>query len=267
LLKTPIAAMAAICLAGFGGWWLGKSSVTNPLEPLPQAALQKRRAALETKVSRGVATAAEQMQLLKLRLALRDQKGAIALLEPLSDQRPEQWKLRLMLADLRRQQNDQSGAEREIRAVLNVQPLQPDAWQQLTSLQLSQGKGANGEKQLKVATAAAKGKPEGLPLGLLLADLQQRRQQNQTAENTYRELINSYRDDPRPLLALALLKQEAGQGEAAVALLREARQRVPKESKPVLDQVAASWMVQTMKRKAQGPTGNTLPAGAAVLSN
>jgi tetratricopeptide (TPR) repeat protein len=172
-----------------------------------------------------------------------------------------------MLADLRRQQQDQSGAEREIRQVLNVKPLQPEAWQQLSQLQLNQGKGAQLEAQLKSSALIAKTKPEGLPLGLLLADVQQRRQQSKSAENTYRDLIGRYPEDPRPLLALALQKQEAGEGEAAVALIREARQRVPEKSRPVLDQVAASWMVKSVRQQAQGPTGRTLAAGAVGLSN
>ena len=44
------------------------------------------------------------MQLLKLRLASGNDVGAIALLEPLSDQNPTKWSLRLLLADLRLQQ-------------------------------------------------------------------------------------------------------------------------------------------------------------------
>jgi tetratricopeptide (TPR) repeat protein len=267
LLKKTVAALVAICVAGFGGWGLGRSGFGLAPAEAPPAALQRRRAPLETKLAKGEATAEEQLQLLKLRLALGDQNGAISLLEPLSDQRPEQWKLRLMLADLRRQQKDQGGAEREIRQVLNVQPLQVEAWQQLTQLQLKQGKGAKVEAQLNKAAVAAKGKPEELTLGLLLADLQQRRQQKQSAENTYRNLINRYPEDPRPLLAMALQKQEAGQGEAAVALLREARQRMPENSQLVLDQVAAGWSMKNLQKAAQGPTGNTLRAGAAGLSN
>ena len=45
---------------------------------------------LETKLAAGTANDAEQRQLLRLRLAMGDQTGAIKLLEPLSDQNPEQ---------------------------------------------------------------------------------------------------------------------------------------------------------------------------------
>jgi len=267
LLNKPIAAVAAIGLAGLGGWWLGHTSKQIEAAETPQTAFKQRRAPLETKLKGGTASDAEQLQLLKLRLALGDKSGALGLLETLSDQRPENWQLRLMLADLRRQQQDQSGAEREIRQVLNVKPLQPEAWQQLSQLQLNQGKGAQLEAQLKSSALIAKTKPEGLPLGLLLADVQQRRQQSKSAENTYRDLIGRYPEDPRPLLALAMQKQEAGEGEAAVALIREARQRVPEKSRPVLDQVAASWMVKSVRQQAQGPTGRALAAGAVGLSN
>ena len=47
-----------------------------------------------------------------------------------------------------------------------------------------------------------------LPLGLLLADLQQRRQKPGEAEATYKQLINNHPEDPRPLVALALLQRD-----------------------------------------------------------
>jgi len=271
----------ALGLAGLGGWWFGRISprAAPPKAPLDSLSLGRLRAPLEKRLSQGNASEAEQLQLLKLRLALDDQKGAIALLEPLSDQRPEQWHLRLLLAELRRNQQDPTGAERELRQILNVHPLQADALQQLTRLQFEQKRGDQAEQQLRAKLLANKGKAEALPLGLLLADLQQRRQKSAEAEVTYKQLINSHPEDPRPLLALALLKQEQGASDQAIKLLREAKLQSTAAAKPMLDQVASSWsMAQLQQPKSaasqrckhsigQGLTGTTLPAGAKGCSN
>ncbi len=266
----------ALALAGCGGWWLGRISPKAAAPPAAeeQLSLERRRAQLEKRLLQGSASEAEQLQLLKLRLALDDQKGAIALLEPLSDQRPEQWNLRLLLAELRRGQRDAAGAERELRQILNVQPFQADAQQQLVRLQLEQNRGEQAEQQLKATLLASKGKAEALPLGLLLADLQQRRQKPGEAEATYKQLINNHPEDPRPLVALALLQQEKGAGDQAIKLLREAKLHSTDAAKPVLDQVASSWSLAqlrqakpTAKNPCQGLTGTTLPAGAEGCSN
>ena len=271
----------ALLLAGLGGWWFGRISprAAAPQAPLDSLSLGRLRAPLEKRLRQGNASEAEQLQLLKLRLALDDQKGAIALLEPLSDQRPEQWNLRLLLAEMRRSQQDPSGAERELRQILNVHPLQVDALQQLTRLQLEQRRGDQAEQQLRAKLLASKGKAEALPLGLLLADLQQRRQKSAEAEVTYKQLINSHPEDPRPLLALALLHQKQGASDQAINLLREAKLNSTDAAKPMLDQVASSWAMAQLQRPkpaasqrcrgltAQGLTGTTLPAGAEGCSN
>jgi tetratricopeptide (TPR) repeat protein len=270
-----------LLLAGLGGWWFGRISprAAAPQAPLDSLSLGRLRAPLEKRLRQGNASEAEQLQLLKLRLALDDQKGAIALLEALSDQRPEQWNLRLLLAEMRRSQQDPSGAERELRQILNVHPLQVDALQQLTRLQLEQRRGDQAEQQLRAKLLASKGKAEALPLGLLLADLQQRRQKSAEAEVTYKQLINSHPEDPRPLLALALLHQKQGASDQAINLLREAKLHSTDAAKPMLDQVASSWAMAQLQRPkpaasqrcrgltAQGLTGTTLPAGAEGCSN
>ena len=271
----------ALGLAGLGGWWFGRISprTAQTVAPLDSLSLGRLRAPLEKRLRQGNASEAEQLQLLKLRLALDDQKGAIALLEPLSDQRPEQWNLRLLLAELRRSQQDPTGAERELRQILNVHPLQADALQQLTRLQLEQKRGDQAEQQLRAKLLTSKGKAEALPLGLLLGDLQQRRQKSAEAEVTYKQLINSHPEDPRPLLALALLQQKQGASDQAIKLLREAKLHSTATAKPILDQVASSWSMAQLQRPkttasqrcndptGQGLTGTTLPAGAEGCSN
>lgn len=64
---------------------------------------------------------------------------AIAVLEPMADREPDRWSLRLMLAELRRDQGDGAGAERELRQILNRSPNQVDALQLLTLIRLERG--------------------------------------------------------------------------------------------------------------------------------
>ena len=81
-------------------------------------------------------------QLVQVLLALGDQKQATVLLEQMADQQPEQWQLRLLLAELRRNGNDRAGAEREVRQLLNLSPDRIEALQLMTLLQLEQGRGS-----------------------------------------------------------------------------------------------------------------------------
>ena len=172
----------AIAAALGAGWWWGQRQPSTAAANAKQTTLERNSEKLETKLAAGTASDEEQRQLLRLRLAMGDQPGAIKLLEPLSDQNPEQPSLRLLLADLKSQNDDNAGAEREIRQVLNVQPLHPQALQDYARLQLKLGRQQEVMQQLQASAEAAKGKPESLPIGLLLADLQQ--SNGQSAEAT-----------------------------------------------------------------------------------
>ncbi|NBQ21474.1 MAG: hypothetical protein EBU30_07430 [Synechococcaceae bacterium WB6_3B_236] len=144
---------------------------------------------------------------------------------------------------------------------------------------MEQKRGDQAEQQLRAKLLISKGKAEALPLGLLLADLQQQRQKSTEAVVTYKQLINSHPEDPRPLLALALLQQKQGASDQAIKLLREAKLHSPTAAKTLLDQVASSWSMAQLQRpkttasqrcnepSGQGLTGSTLPAGAEGCSN
>jgi tetratricopeptide (TPR) repeat protein len=253
LLWLPLV-LAGLGLAAAAGWQLGRSSENQAVLNPEQQRLQRRSNALEAKLIDGTASDQEQLQLLKLRLASGDTDGAVALLEPLSDRNPNQWSLRLLLADLRQQQNDATGAEREIRQVLNINPIQPQALQDYARLQLKLGNEAAVIEQLQAAAIASQGRPESLPIGLLQADLQQRQGLMAEAEATYSALIAAHPTDPRPLLALALLEQGRGQIGAATALVQRAKLYSTPVAGSVLDQVAASWSVWAVRQQA--PSGD-----------
>ena len=63
-----------------------------------------------------------------------------------------------------------------------------------------------------------------LEIGLLLADLLRQSGSDQTAMRLYGQLATENKTDARPLLALALVRQEQGNSEAVQTLLKQARE-------------------------------------------
>lgn len=254
-LGLAVVSLGAACLAG--GWWLGQRS-SGGSGPLPQQiALQRQVKDLQRSVDQGKASEAEKERLIQLLLALEEKGQATRLLERLADQNPEHWQLRLLLAELRRDQNDRPGAEREVRQILNLSPERMEALQLRTLLQFEQGRGGEAQAQLQAALLKANataGSPTALPIGLLLADLLQRQKQTGAAQGLYLKLAADHPRDPRPLLALALLKQESGDTKGAQAALAQARERTPDKNDPRLDQVATDWGLAPL-RSLKVPSG------------
>lgn len=265
-VATAVTGLAALCLGL--GWWLGQLSqgegvdAARPGQEQPHPHAQEA-AELQQQLENGTATAAQQQRLLELLVAVERREEALPLLERLADREPERWELRLLLAELRRQQNDRPGAERDVRQVLNRWPNQVEALQLMALLQLEGGRGDQAETQLTAAlqrTTAPTLQEEALPIGLVLAQVQQRRRGPAAAEATLIRLATNFPNDPRPLLARALLQQEQGQQAQAAATLAEARRL---ESDPQqqarLDEVAAAWGLQTLREPSPAP--NPPPAG------
>jgi Flp pilus assembly protein TadD len=177
----------------------------------------------------------------------------------MADREPERWSLRLLLAELRRERNDRDGAARELRQILSRRPHQVEALQLLSLIQLEQERGDQAEAAVQKAYEALRqpeAKPQALPVGLLLAEIRQRRGNAEQAAATYRELAAAFPQDQRPLLGLALLRQEQGDRSGAMTALGEARQRAKDPSKPdpTLDAIAASWGMEPLRaRSAKDP--------------
>lgn len=254
------AVAVAVLLAGGGGWWLGHSRPASRSDDPKRSLLVKEVDRLRQRLEREEVSEADRQRLLELLVALGRRKEAISLLEPMADREPARWTLRLMLAELRREEGDRSGAERELRQILSVHPHQVEALQLLALLKLETGRGSEAERQVKASYTARSQpqvSPEALGLGLLLAELQQRRQQPQAAEATYRQLAGFFPQDPRPLLGLALLRHERGDGKGALEALEQARQRNPDPDKsdPQLDALAASWGLAPLRAGAGSRPG------------
>ena len=93
-----------------GGWWLGHLQSGGLATDPKQRALERQLEGLQQRSTQGGASAAEEQRLLELLIALNRKDEALSLSERLADQQPEQPALRLVLAELRRDQNDRSGA-------------------------------------------------------------------------------------------------------------------------------------------------------------
>ena len=254
-------AAAAAALALAAGWWLGERQALERRGRNPRTlALVEQVERLEERLRSGAAGAAEQQRLLELLVALQRREEAITLLETMADREPQRWTLRLLLAELRRDGGDRAGAERELRQVLTQQPEAVEALQLWSQLQLEQGRGLAAEARLRQAYGQAIGPggatPAGLPLGLLLAEVQLRRGTPAAAAATYKQLAAAYPNERRPLLGLALVLEQQGNRKAAVEALAQARQRGggPEQPDPLLDGLAARWALEPLRASpAAGP--------------
>jgi tetratricopeptide (TPR) repeat protein len=256
-------------LALGGGWWLGQRQSATQASADPKRALLTREATrLRLRVDADEAGPADRQRLLELLVALDRKAEAISLLEPMADREPERWSLRLMLAELRRDQDDRSGAERELRQILNLRPTQVEALQLISLLNLEQGRGAAAEARVRAAyTMATKPevRPEALGIGLLLAELQLKRNQAATAAATYLQLANLFPQDQRPLLGLALLRHDQGDAKGAQEALAQARLRSanPDKPDPRLDKLAASWGLEPLRSPSPAPKTPPVPVSAS----
>jgi len=258
------ALILSLAVALGGGWWLGRRQAAAP-PPAPtdarRSALSKEVDRLRGQLARGVAGDAERQRLLELLVGLERKPEAIALLEPMADREPDRWSLRLMLAELRRDGGDRRGAERELRQILSRHPLQEETLQLLSLLLLESGRGSAAEAKVKSAYDSATRseiRPEALGLGLLLAELQQRRNERPSAEATLSRLAQQFPTDQRPLLALALLRKERGDRKGAQDALAQARLRNPEPgaSDRKLDRLAAAWGLAPLREPSRSKPGS-----------
>jgi Flp pilus assembly protein TadD len=268
LLWTGAGAITLCLLALTGGWWLGRHQAGAMPEDSRRAALMQESNLLRQKVIRGEANDGDRQRYLELLVGLDRRGEAIGVLEPMADREPDRWALRLMLAELRRDQGDAAGAERELRQILNRSPSQIDALQLLTLIRLERGEGAAAETQVKGVYAGLirpEPKPEALGVGLLLAELQQKRDEAPAAELTYQELALAFPEDQRPLIGLALLRHSRGNGAGALEALQQARRRSPDQGKadPRLDALAASWGLEKL-RATQGSSPGPKPSAGPL---
>ncbi|MFN9529895.1 MAG: tetratricopeptide repeat protein [Cyanobacteriota bacterium] len=268
-LRTLLPALAVVGFSVGAGWWLGQRQLTKPPPADPKrGALTREAALLQKRVDGLQATPRDRQRLLELLVGLERKPEAIALLEKQADQEPQQWSLRLMLAELRRDQGDRRGAEREVRQILNQRPGQIEALQLMALLLLEQERGAEAETLVRGAYTASNKQPikaEGLGQGLLLAEVQQQRKLTAAAAATYRQLMVAFPSDQRPPLGLALLHYQQGDLKKALEALDQARERgkVDGANWANLDRLAADWRLKALRHPPR-PAEAKPPPGLPV---
>ena len=272
-IGLAVASLGGACLAG--GWWLGHLQSGGLATDPKQRALERQLEDLQQRSAQGGASTAEEQRLLELLIALNRKDEALSLSERLADQQPERPALRLVLAEIRRDQNDRSGAEREVRQLLNQNPNNIEALQLMALLQVESGRGALAVSQLQAAFDQANKpalkeeapkleapKPELLDIGLLLANVLQRQGQPGQAEALLIRLANAFPKDQTPILARALLLQERGNTSGAQAAIAQARALKPGKEDPRLDAIATAWGLESLKGPSPGGSRSAKPGTA-----
>ena len=266
--RKRLALITVLASCAWAGWGLGQRSSEPRGSAQQQLHQQVEREVgqLQDRLGRGAASAEDRRRLLSLLLGLARQAEAITLLEQMADQDPGRWSLRLLLADLRRNANDRSGAERELRQILNQDPGQIEALQRMALLQLEQGRGREARTQLQGLHRQAQTptlRPQALAIGLLLADLMQRQGDLPAAAQLNQQLSQQFPSDARPWLALALVRQQQGDGQASQRALVEAHSRLGGQGAQRLDQVAVSWGLADLRGPSGAPARSAGPGAAA----
>ena len=267
-IGLALASLGGACLAG--GWWLGHLQSGGLATDPKQRALERQLEGLQQRSTQGGASAAEEQRLLELLIALNRKDEALSLSERLADQQPERPALRLVLAELRRDQNDRSGAEREVRQLLNQNPSNIEGLQLMALLQVESGRGLLAVSQLQAAFDQASKpalkpeapKPEALDIGLLLANVLQRQGQTGQAEALLIRLATAFPKDQTPILARALLLQERGNTKGAQAAIAQAKALKPGKEDPRLDAIAAAWGLESLKGPSPGGSRSSKPGPA-----
>jgi Flp pilus assembly protein TadD len=272
-IGLALASLGGACLAG--GWCLGHLQSGGLATDPKQRALERQLEGLQQRSTQGGASAAEEQRLLELLIALNRKDEALSLSERLADQQPERPALRLVLAELRRGQNDRSGAEREVRQLLNQNPSNIQALQLMALLQVESGRGVLAVSQLQAAFDQASKPalqseppesqapaPEALDIGLLLANVLQRQGQPGQAEALLIRLAAAFPKDQTPILARALLLQERGNTKGAQAAIAQAKALKPGQENPRLDAIAAAWGLESLKGPSPGGSRSSKPGPA-----
>ena len=186
-----------------------------------------------------VLSEAERGLLLERLVTLERLQEAEVVLQPWLSGRSTPRELTMFKADLQRRNGQPEAARRSLQHLLRLHPNDLQVLQLLVLLDQEQGRQRQVTAEL---TARFKGLEPGqrLEIGLLLADLLRQSGSDQTASRLYGQLATENKTDARPLLALALLRQEQGNSEAVQTLLKQARERQDANGRlhPLIDVVA-----------------------------
>ena len=176
--------------------------------------------------------------LLDARLQLGDIKGSLLPLEKIAALNPQIADYTVLLGQTKQYLGDVEGATTSFRTVLAIQPQNINALQGLVSLLLDakHPEAAIGAVQESIAKASVD--TETTPLKLLLAQVYITKKRNADAIAIYDGLIESKKEDFRPVLAKALVYKQMGNLTDSQALLTAATDLAPAEYKDQIKQLA-----------------------------
>lgn len=189
--------------------------------------------------------------------------ASLALIHAQVAAHPRDLRWSLLLARTQLSQGDRNAAARTVQRLRALHPNHPDviALSSLLALNSKQVPAAVAEVNQVFQQSTPR---QRLSLGLLLADLQRQAGDPSAARSTYALLISENPDRAEPLLALALLKRDQGEGDQALTLLRQAENLKGEHG---LDQrklasTRLSWALEAARNRSSAG-GSTITEQAA----
>ena len=145
----------------------------------------------------------------------------MALIKEQVESNPRDWRWSLLLARVQLGQGDRQAAAITLKRLETLHPnrLQVIALSGLLSVESRRPQAAVDQVNRQFKQSAS---TQRLALGLLLADLHRLNGDLPASESLYEQLIKNNPNRIEPLMALALLKRDQGQGDQAIALLNRA---------------------------------------------
>ena len=191
----------------------------------------------------------EKRRLLEQLIVLGRPRQARELVEQFMAEQPKALIWPLMISEFNRREGDLDGALEEINRLLALHPHNHEVLRMKAVLELDKGRGSSLASMLR-STFDRQPRGERLTTGLLLADVKRQIGQSNKAAALYKALAGESPKDARPLIALALLKQEQGRYEEAQTILIRARQRrtKPGEADRMIDSLAAQWRLLSARK-------------------
>ena len=178
--------------------------------------------------------------------------SSLALLQEQVALNPRNWRWSVLLASAQLSQGDRQAAAITLKRLQTLHPnrLEVISLNSLLSLETGSVQPALDQVSQLFQQSAPK---QRLELGLLLADLHRQVGNVKAAASTYERLI---KDDPsrvEPLLALALLNRDQGNGNQALALLNQAERLGDDERLQPnnLSSIRLNWALEAARNKTK----------------
>ncbi len=202
--------------------------------------------------------------LLNARLQLGDIKGSLVPLEKIAALNPQSPDYTVLLAQTKQYLGDLAGATAGYRTVLAIQPQNINALQGLVSLLLDAKHPEAAMGAVRDALKKSTSEADATPVKLLQAQIYLTQQRNADALAIYDSLIDTSKEDFRPVLAKALVFKQMGNLTEAQTLMNTAMTLAPSEYKDQILQLAQA--TQPPKPSISPNLSNPTPAKSTTTA-